>query len=133
MTTRLLAHKGPLVFSIGCAVAAAAYLTVGLLRRDTALAIGGSAVVLAYGAGLLLFGRRSEPLALLGANPGDERQRLVMLRALAATGAVLVWTVVLALLVSLGVDSRYTGVLCGLSAIGGATFVAAIAWFSRHT
>lgn len=113
-------------------VAALAYLAIGLVNGDPVLAVGGPAVMLAYGGVLYLWRRRSEPVALLGGNPTDERQAQIMLRASAVTAHVLAVVLVAGAMVTLALDSRYAGLFCGLCAVTGATFVAATILFSRR-
>jgi hypothetical protein len=132
MSTTTRRSGGRAAVAVTCVLAAAAYLTIGLVHDNKGLAIGGTAVMLGYGAILLLFGRRSEPVALLAGEQSDERQRLVMLRASAATGQVLVVVLVGGAMWSLAAQSDAAAVFCGLCAVGGATFAGSTAWYSRR-
>jgi hypothetical protein len=89
--------------------------------------------MVAYGALLLTLRRRSESLALLSGDAMDERQAQVLVRANAAMGLVLVTALAVGSLVTLAMGSSYAEVLCGLSALGGISFVIATVWFARHT
>jgi hypothetical protein len=125
-------RSGRLAVQLTCALAGLAYLAIGLARSDYAIAFGGLAIMLAYAAFLALFGRRSETVALLGGDASDERRREVTLRATAVTGQVLVFVLAFGAMVSIAAGSRYTGLLCGLCALGGVVFVASTAWFARR-
>jgi hypothetical protein len=111
---------------------AAAYLVIGVVRGDPALAVGGPVIMLGYIAILTVLRNRSEPAALLSRGPSDERQAQVMLRATAFMGHVLVVVLVAGALVSLAIGSRYTGVLCALCAVGGVAFGGATVWYARR-
>jgi hypothetical protein len=118
-----------------CAVAlagAAAYLVIGVVRDNAALAIGGPVIMLGYIAVLAVLRNRSEPAALLSGASPDERQARVMLRATAFMGHVLVVVLVVGALVSLAVGSRYAGMFCALCAVGGLAFGGATVWYSRR-
>jgi hypothetical protein len=118
--------------AVVCVLAAAAYLTIGLVHDNAWLAIGGTAVMLGYGALLLLFAPRSEPIALLAGMPEDERHEMIMLRASAATGLLLVVVLVGGAMWSLAAGSDTAAVFCGLCAVGGVAFAGSIAWYSRR-
>lgn len=115
-----------------CAAAGLAYLGIGLAHGNTASGFIGLAIMLAYGAVLLAFGRRSEVLGLLAGSGSDERRAQIQLRATAATAHVLVLVLVAGAMWTLATGSRYAAVFCGLCAVGGASFIAATAWFARH-
>ena len=77
-----------------CVVAAIAYAAVFLAHHRPALAAAGAGVMLAYGAVLVVFSRRSEAVALLRDEGRDERRSMIMTKAAADT---LYFLVVLAL------------------------------------
>lgn len=120
-----------LVFGI-CVAAAAVYLAIGLARDEVGFAVVGPLIMLAYGAGLLLFGRRNELVGLLAGTGSDERRVAVQLRATAAMGQVLVCVLLGGAIVTLAAGSDLAWTFCGLCAVGGLTFIASMAWFARH-
>jgi hypothetical protein len=114
-----------------CVLAAGGYAAVYLAHHDTAMAIAGAAIMLAYGAVLVVFSRRSEVAALLRDTAQDERHALINLRASALAFYVVVTVGVAMSFVDL---ARYGnpgswGVVC---AIVGATYIAGIVLFSRR-
>ena len=66
-----------------CVLAAGGYAAIFLAHHDVAMAIAGAAIMLAYGAVLVVFSRRSEVAALLRDTANDERHALINLRACA--------------------------------------------------
>jgi hypothetical protein len=124
---------GGLVATSAVALAAAlAYLVIGIVRGNPALAVGGPVIMIGYLAVLTVLRNRSESAALLSRGPSDERQAQVMLRATAFMGHVLVVVLVVGAMVSLAIGSQYVGMFCGLCAIGGVAFGGATVWFSRR-
>ncbi len=115
-----------------CVFVGLAYLGIGIARADYGFGVFGLLVMLAYGAAVLSFSRRSEVAALLAGSGSDERRAQIQLRASAATAHVLVLAVVAGAMWALAAGSRYVGVFCGLAALAGVTFVAATVWFSRR-
>ncbi|MDQ2837981.1 MAG: DUF2178 domain-containing protein [Actinomycetota bacterium] len=126
------AAKNRLRVPAACLVFGLVYLGIGLGRGDLALGFGGLAIMVGYGTALLLFGRRSEPIGLLGGEVTDERRAAIQLRASATTGQILVLVLVAGLLWSLATGSSYAGVFCGLCAVGGAVFIGSTAWFAHR-
>ena len=120
-----------LVFAT-CVAAAAAYLGIGLARHEVGFAIAGPLIMLGYGAGLLLFGRRNEIVGLLAGTGSDERRVAVQLRATAAMGQVLVVVLLGGALVTLAAGSDLAWTFCWLCAVAGATFIGATAWFAHR-
>jgi hypothetical protein len=115
-----------------CVAAAGAYLAIGLVRGELALAVVAPAITIGYAALLVALGRRGEPIALLSGDVRDERQVQVLQRAAAATGQALVVVLVAGALVGLATGSRYAATFCYLCAFGGLTFAAATVWYSRR-
>jgi hypothetical protein len=115
-----------------CAVFAAVLLAIGLARGDVWLALAGPLIMLGYGAGLLLFGRRSEAVGLLGGDSSDERRAALQLRASAATAHVLIAVLVGGWIWAIATGSRYAGTFSALCAVAGVTFIAATVWYSRR-
>jgi hypothetical protein len=68
-----------------CVLAAGGYTAVFLARGDVATAVWAAGIMLAYGAVLVAFSRRSEVAALLRDSGHDERQVQINLRASALT------------------------------------------------
>ncbi|MBW8485701.1 hypothetical protein [Actinomadura parmotrematis] len=130
MSTREIG-RGRWLVPATCVLLAAAYAVVFLLNDEPAMAAVGAGVMLAYGAFLLLFGGRSEAVALLGGKEGDERRRLIALRASAATGQLLVVVAVAMLFVKLaqGDDPGAWATIC---AVGGAAFITSIVYYTRR-
>ena len=126
--SRWASEHGVTVVGIGIGVL---YLIFGIARGAVGQGLIGLAIMLAYVALLVGLRRRSETAQLLNGAPADERQAQVLLQASALTGRVLAGVLVAAFLVGLAADSRYTAVLGGLGAVGGVTFIAGTAWFSR--
>lgn len=124
--------SGPVATFAVAVSAAIAYLVIGIVRGDAALAVFGPVIMIAYLAGLTVLRNRSEPASLLSRGPADERQAQVMLRATAFTAHVLVAVLVVCAMVSLAIGSRFVGVFCGLCAVAGVAFGGAIAWFSHR-
>jgi hypothetical protein len=124
--------RGVIATSVVVLAAAVAYLVIGVVRGDAALAVGGPLIMLGYLAILLVLRNRSEPAALLGGAPADERQAQVMLRATGFMGHVLAAVLVVGAIVSLALGSQYAGMFCDLCAVGGLSFGAATVWFSRR-
>jgi hypothetical protein len=115
-----------------CVVFAIAYAAVFLAHHKPALAAAGAGVMLAYGAVLVAFSRRSEAVALLRDEGRDERRSMIMTKAAADT---LYFLVVLALTMSFvqlvrGADPGTWGMVC---AAGGLVFVISIIWESRRS
>jgi hypothetical protein len=115
-----------------CVAAGLAYLGIGLARDLPVLAIGGPLVMVGYGVLPLLAGRRSEIVGLLAGNGSDERRAQIQLRAIAATGQVLVLVLVGGALWALVARSVYTSVFTGLCAVAGLSYLAATVWFARR-
>jgi hypothetical protein len=114
------------------AVVAVAYAVIGLARQNYQLAAIGPAIMIAYAVVLFLFRGRSEPIGMLAGNRADERQAQVQLRAVAATGQVLVATLVVGAMWSLAAGWDSANVFCILCAIGGAAFIGFTVLYSRR-
>jgi len=86
-----------------------------------------------YAVGLLLFGRRSETVALLGGHTVDERAGSIMLRAQAAAFQVVVVVLVAGFMAALWRGAPDTGTWSALCAVGGVAFIGALAVLSRRS
>lgn len=120
------------IVPITCVVIGIAYLAVGVFRDDTTSGVIGLAIMLAHGAGLVLFRRRSEAVALLGGGDSDERRAAITSHARDTTGQVLVLVLVAGMFWSLATDNGHAGVFIALTAIGGLTFIASTLWYARR-
>ena len=128
---RSIPGKGTSGVAIVGIVIGVLYFVFGLFRHQVVFGSIGLLIMLTYVG--LLYGLRGrfEPAELLSGNPGDERQVQVVLRASALTGQLLICAVTAGLLVSLAAGSHYVIVFGTLSALGGASFIVATAWYSR--
>jgi uncharacterized membrane protein len=114
-----------------CVVAAGGYLAVFLSTGQVALALVCAGIMLAYGAALVLFSRRSEVAAILRDDSRDERRAAINLRASALTLQVLVVLALTMAFVELakGRDPGTWGTIC---AVGGGTYIVGVIFFSRR-
>jgi hypothetical protein len=114
-----------------CVVFAAGYAAVFLAHDRPLAATIGAGIMLAYGAVLVVFSRRSEAVALLREDAQDERRSMITTRAAATTLCVLVLLALTMVFVQLarGVEPGAWGVFCG---VGGLTFIVAIVYHSRR-
>ncbi len=102
------------------------------LRGDWAGAVIALAIMLAYSAVLVVLGRRSETVGLLGGDSADERGKLIQARANTATAYVLITVIIAAFLVEIsrGQDGAPWS---WLGAVAGLTYIAATAWYARRS
>lgn len=100
-----------------CVLAAGGYAAVFLAHHDVAMAIAGAAIMLAYGAVLVVFSRRSEVAALLRDTANDERHAQINLRAsaLALYAVVTVAVVMMFIILWPGPAIRVPGAPCARS------------------
>lgn len=102
------------------------FLVIGLSVGDTVIGLGGMALMVCYGA-LLLMASRSETMSILHGQPVDERYESFALKALAFSGfltPLVLLCIGLADLVTGGSGQPYARI-CLLSV---ALFVAALVW-----
>lgn len=130
---RTAARHGRWLFAVTAVVLGIAFLAAGLARGDLGLGLIGLVVMLAYGGGMLLLGRRLEPADLLGGGAADERQERILLRSTAATGQVLIGVLVVGMLVSSARGAASAGTWSALCAVGGLSFVLTTVYFSRRS
>lgn len=90
-------------------------------------------VMTVYAVGLLLFGRRSETVALLGGHTVDERAGSIMLRAQAAAFQIVVVVLVTGFMAALWRGAPDTGTWSALCAVGGAAFIGALVVLGRRS
>jgi hypothetical protein len=114
-----------------CVLAAGGYTAVFLARGDVATAVWAAGIMLAYGAVLVAFSRRSEVAALLRDSGHDERQVQINLRASALTAySVILLAVVMGFVeLARGRDPGPWGVIC---AVAGLTYLVSIVVLSRR-
>jgi hypothetical protein len=114
-----------------CVLAAGGYAAVFLARGDVATAVWAAGIMLAYGAVLVAFSRRSEVAALLRDSGHDERQVQINLRASALTAySVILLAVVMGFVeLARGRDPGPWGVIC---AVAGLTYLVSIVVLSRR-
>jgi hypothetical protein len=94
------------------------FLVIFALHGDWTSAITSFAIMAVYSGVLLVLGRRSETVGLLGGDVPDERGRANSMKSLAFTGEV--------------ANGRDGSPWATLGAIAGVSFVAATAWNTRH-
>jgi hypothetical protein len=114
-----------------CVLAAGGYLAVFLATGQVATAIWSAAIMLLYGAILVIFSRRSEIAAILRDDGRDERRAAIQLRATAVMGLVVgVFALTMAFVeLARGHGPGDWGTIC---LVGGASFLAAVVFFARR-
>jgi Na+/melibiose symporter-like transporter len=107
------------------------FLVVFGLRGDWPTGVLFLAVMVAYSAVLVVLGRRSETVGLLGGDNPDERGREISVKALATTGGVLILAVLVMFFweAAHGQDGNPWSALC---AVAGGTFIGSTAWYAKH-
>lgn len=115
-----------------CGLFGLLYLGIGLDQHNWGFAIGGLVIMLGYGAFLLLFGRRSEAVGLLGGALTDERRIDLQRRAAASTAHILIIALVAGAVITTAVNSRYSGMFAGLCALGGLSWIGSTVWYARR-
>ncbi|MGH3382478.1 MAG: hypothetical protein ACRDP6_47890 [Actinoallomurus sp.] len=115
-----------------CVVFAIAYAAVFLAHHRPGLAAAGAGLMLAYGAVLVIFSRRSEAVALLRDDAADERRAMITTKAAANTFYVLVVVSLVMAFVQLARNLTLGtwGIVC---VIGGFAFMALLIWESRRS
>ncbi len=108
------------------------FLVIFALHDDWFDAVTSFAIMALYSVVLLVLGRRSETLGLLGGDVPDERGRAIGVKALAFTGTVLVDVIVVMFIWELA-HGRDAGPWAALGAIGGVAFAGSTAWYTRHS
>jgi uncharacterized membrane protein len=114
-----------------CVLAAGGYLAVFLSTGKVALAIACAAIMLAYGAVLVIFSRRSEVAAILRDDPRDERRLAINLRASAVSLQVIAVVAVTMAFIELarGRDPGSWGTIC---AVAGGSYIVGVIFFARR-
>ncbi|MEE1756139.1 hypothetical protein [Streptomyces sp. SP18CS02] len=111
-------------------VAGAAMSVIMALQGNTFLAVALPVIVIGYGLAVTVFARRSDVAAQLSGHEGDERRRMINLRASEATSNVLILALLCGLFVELS-RSQLGGPFTWLCALGGFTYIAASAFYTR--
>jgi hypothetical protein len=119
------------VFTV-VALAAVAYLVIGIVRGRPWPGVVAVGIMAGYALVLYAARNRSETIGLLGGDNGDERQRELMQRASAFTGQVLVCVIVVGALATFATTSGAGVVFSSLAGVGGVAFAGSLAWLSRH-
>ncbi|WP_370373863.1 hypothetical protein [Catenulispora sp. GP43] len=99
-----------------------AYLAIYLGHHNVAMAVSGLVIMLAYAAVLVFGSRRSEAVALLRGESGDERRRSIEQRAAALTMYVLALVLVGGSLIAL-IRGKDTATWTTLCAVLGGTYL----------
>lgn len=113
---------GPWTVPVTAAVLGGAYLAIYLGHHDVAMAVSGLVIMLAYAAVLVLGSRRSEAVALLRGESGDERRRSIEQRAAALTMYVMTLVLVVGGLIAL-IRGKDTSTWTTLCAVLGGTYL----------
>ncbi|MEY9864004.1 hypothetical protein ABH935_009658 [Catenulispora sp. GAS73] len=114
--------RGPWTVPVTAAVMGGVFLAIYLSHHDVGMAVSGLVIMIAYAAVLVFGSRRSEAVALLRGETGDERRRSIELRASALTLHVLTLVLVGGYLVSL-IRGHESMTWAGLCAVLGATYL----------
>lgn len=118
--------RGSWTVPVTAALIGGLFLVIYLAHHDAGMAVSGLVIMLVYAAILVLGSRRSEAVALLRGETGDERRRAIELRASALTLHVLTLVLVGGYLVTLirGHESMTWAGLCGV--LGGTYLLSTI-------
>lgn len=119
--------KGMLMF--GVSLGAVLGIAMGF-GSGVAVGLGAFGGLVGYTALVVALGGRFEPMAVLSATNSDERRRQIDLKATAAVGRLLV--VVLIAGAAWEMAHGSDGPMVWLCAIGGAGYIAAVAYYSRR-
>lgn len=125
--------RGAISVFVVCVVLGLVYLGIGLSTGRPGFGAFGLGIMLAYAVVLVFLRRRSETASLLSGDVRDERQALVLNRAAAFTGYVMVTVVLAAFLWALATGSALAGVFSALAAVAGVAFIAGVAFSARLT
>jgi hypothetical protein len=119
------------VVPAGCVLAAGGYAAVFLAHGDVSSAAWSAGIMLAYGAVLVAFSRRSEVAALLRDTARDERQAQINLRASALSAYAVILVAIVMVFVELGQgrDPGPWGLIC---AVIGVSYLGSVVVLSRR-
>lgn len=131
MSTKTTSKAQRWIVPVFALVIGVAMFVVGTIAEDVWLGLIMFAIMAAYATILVVF-RRSEPVAMLGEEGGDERRRMIQLRAGSFTTNVLAIVVVGGFFVDVlrgGDGEPWTW----LGLIGGVSFVGSLVVLSRRS
>ncbi len=111
-------------------VGGAAMAVIMALRGETALAIVLPVIIIGYGLTVTFAAGRSDVAALFSGREEDERRRLINLRAGATTANVLMLVLVCGAFYEM-LHGEFGGTFSRLSALGGITYAACSASYTR--
>jgi hypothetical protein len=124
-------RRGAWTVPVTAAVMGAAFLVIYLAHNNTAMAVSGLFIMIAY-AGVLVFGsRRSEAVSLLRGETGDERARSIEQRAAALTLHVMAVVLVGGYIVTL-IRGDESMTWTGLCAVLGGTYLLSTVVLTRR-
>lgn len=109
-----------------CLILGVAYLVAFWLGGNLGAGVGGLAVMVAYGA-LLLVGGRSETIRTLRGQPADERWQMFDLRATAFAGTIIIVVLIGGFLYEMA-RSQDGNPYSLLGAVAGISYIAALLW-----
>jgi hypothetical protein len=114
-----------------CVLGAGGYLAVFLSTGQVGPAIACAAIMLAYGAIIVIFSRRSEVAAILRDDSRDERRMAINMRASALALQVIAIVALTMAFIQLakGGDPGAWGTIC---AVGGGSYLAGVIFFARR-
>ncbi len=113
-------------------ILAAVVFAVALMGHATLLLAAALAGIMVAFAALLLIARRVEAVHLLAQPAEDERSVSVHVKAAAVMGNLLVVIIVVAFFVELARGNFYPTPWVALGAVSGASYLAALFWFTRR-
>ncbi len=131
MSTKTTNARRWTVPALAVAIGIAMFVVVGLVRDDLEVGLVMLAIMVGYAVVLVVF-RRAEPIAMLGEEGGDERRRLLQLRAASFTTNVLALVIVGGFFVEIvrGEDGEPWS---WLGLIGGLCFAGSLFFYSRRS
>jgi hypothetical protein len=129
-TTKLDARQRWIVPGFSVALGAVIF-AVSAIAGNLYAALGGAGVMVAYAAVLVVFGRRSESVALLGGDVADERRKMLADKATLFAAYVLITVLIVMWLWEIG-HGRDGSPYAELSALGGVSFLGATIVLGRR-
>lgn len=130
--SRARGSRGSWTVPVTAILIGGAYLAIYLGHHDVVMAVFGLLVMLGYAAILVFGSRRSEAVALLRGETGDERRRSIEQRAAALTLYVLAVVLVGGCLISL-IRGRESSTWTSLCAVVGGTYLLSTIVLTRRS
>jgi hypothetical protein len=124
-------RRGSWTVPVAATLVGGLFLVIYLAHHDAGMAISGLIIMLLYAALLVLGSRRSEAVALLRGETGDERRRAIELHASALTLHVLTLVLVGGYVVTL-IQGRESMTWAGLCAVLGGTYLVSTIVLTRR-